>query len=755
MLKKRYFILFLAVLSFFMLAGCSNAEAAKKNGKTDNIADNGPAMKIYMPSSVAESNDGVLKLTATKGFETQAKKLFDKNTTDNVEFERDASVTLDMGREILLSGVGYYVGAVDKENGNNCIGTRFFASKDNKNYTEIAVIENSEPPENGRYELNFGGFGSYRYFRVNIPAKSNITEIEWLETEGFLSEKDTEDKVTLSLSGYDVKRDVDATVFGIVYGKNGVMKKITAKKMKFFADKETDFNVTLSGIKAEDGDVYRIVLFDENGASPIAAPLVYCINGASERLQTAAVFGNDMILQADKPALIYGKAQRGASVTVRLESDMGGGVERTASVDADGKWQINIGSFSAGGSYTMTIKDGQDIIKYKNITFGDIWLCTGQSNMDYYMMGGGDTAAELDNPQNIENKDIRILNYWDKGINGAAKPVDNPPSDGVCWHTASADTVSYCSAVGYYFARGLQEKTGKPVGIINVAVGDTEINRWLPQGLKCGSFVSTSGSLYNNRIYPLSKINIAGVILYQGEADQYRTHLSAEKYSDAMAGLVDNYRKVWGTELPFYWAQLARYKVDESDIREGQRMALSKVSVKKNTGMIVLNDIVGNYEGGSGSCRDDIHPHDKKTVADRFLRYALRDCHGEEIDVSGPKFKEAKRNGYKLIVSFECEGGLTVLPQERYADKQTDERIERKKINTAVPMEFEIAGSDKKFKAANAVIDGDSVILTSSEVSAPIYVRYAWGAYPEMPNLTDASGLPTETFTTEFKTAGK
>lgn len=761
MLKKRYYMLFLAVLSFFVLVGCSNVAAANKFGKTKAaVIDNGPAVKMYMPMGQLEPDGGVsmTNTTVTKGAEVEAQKLFDGDTAQAASYDKDMSVTVDMGREALLTQIVYYAAQIDRKNGNNCLGTRFFASKDNKNYVELAVIEDTVPPENGRYEINFGGYGEYRYLRVNIPARSNISEIEWMTTECFSVDKqaDGNAEVRLSVSVYGVTRDMEATVLGMAYNKNGVMKKAAVTKKKFEKEKESDFNIAISGITADEGDSYRVVVFDENGASPISAPLVYRIDGASKNLQTSPLFGSDMILQADKPAVVTGKAPRGCSVTVELEGKSGGGVKQSAVTDSDGNWKVNMGSFSAGGSYTMTIKGDSNVIKYKNITFGDVWLCTGQSNMDYYMMGGNDTIAELNNSENIENENIRVLNFWNKGIEGAASPVDNPPADGVSWHTASSDTVSYCSAVGYYFARNIQEKTRRPVGIINVAVGDTEINRWISQGLKCGSFTSTDGDLYNNRIYPLSGLSLKGIILYQGEADQYRTHLSAEQYSDAMAGLVDSYRKTWGSDLPFYWAQLARYKVDESDVREGQRLALDKVAVKKNTGMVVLNDIVGNYDGGKGSCRDDIHPWDKKTVAERFARYALRDCYGEDVAVSGPRFVETKRSGNKMIVTFDCSGGLTVMPKNRYADKQTDEKIKKENIDTSVPMEFEIAGGDRKFEKASAVIDGNNVILTSANVKAPVYVRYAWGAYPEMPNLTDSTGLPTATFTTEFaSSAGK
>lgn len=747
MLKKRVCVLFMVLLSFFVLGGCGNASAAKNN-KTDATVE-GPSLKMYMPMAPLEVEGK--KLSATGGSLDEAARLFDKDTSTDVGVRKDTTVTIDMGEEILLTQIVYHTAAIDKENGTNCLGTRFFASNDNKNYIELAVIEDSVPPEKESREIDFSGFGKYRYLRVSIPGGSNISEVEWMTTECFVTEMqgDGGETVTVSISAYDALRDIDATILGVLYNEKGVMKKVNALPKKFLKGEETDFSISMNGMSVDGGDFLRIAVFDGNGSSPISSPLTYCVNGAARSLTVSSFIGDNMILQAEKNAVISGRAPRGATVTVELESALGGGISRQAVADSNGNWKAELGSFSCGGDYTLTVKQGGSLIKYKNITFGDVWLCTGQSNMDYYMMGGDDTAAELEKKADIENENIRILNFWDKGIDGAAKPVDNPPSDGVAWHTASADTISYCSAVGYYFARELQETTDRPIGIINVAVGDTEINRWIAQGQKYGRFTSTSGNLYNNRIYPLSSLSLKGIILYQGEADQYRTHMSSAQYSDAMAGLADSYRKIWGSDLPFYWAQLARYKVDESDVREGQRLALSKVSVKKNVGMIVLNDIVGNYNGGSGSCRDDIHPWDKKTVAERFARYALRDCYGEDVAVSGPKFKSAKREGNKMVVTFDCSGELTVMPSSQYADKITDEKIKSERIDVTKPYEFEVAGSDKVFKPADAKLEGKTVVLTSDEVKTPVYVRYAWGAYPEMPNLTDDSGLPTETFTTE------
>lgn len=211
--------------------------------------------------------------------------------------------------------------------------------------------------------------------------------------------------------------------------------------------------------------------------------------------------------------------------------------------------------------------------------FGDVWLCVGQSNMDYYMLGGKDTEEYLDSEQGrreVNNPNIRLLNLWNKGVGGAGAAVNQLPlgSQETVWAPMDRDAANYCSAVGYYFAQGVQQEYNVPVGLLSVAVGDTEINRWIPWGDTYGSFTSTDGGLYFNRVAPFEKLQIRGILMYQGEADQYRTHLTAGEYRDAMAGLVDHYRDIWGAEIPFYWAQLTRYNRDESQVREGQRLAL-------------------------------------------------------------------------------------------------------------------------------------------------------------------------------------
>lgn len=746
MYKKRIRNIITVVLSLFVLL--SSCQVFAKTDYTLTDAASMRRLSIYMQHEKSEPTGGIdgSRIYVSGGTKEDALKLYDGNTGTRPENSQEMTVTLDMGINILFSQIRYYTGKIE-ENKNNSFGTRFYASRDNVNFNELTVSEGTVPVENKWNTAEFSGFGEYRYFKVVVPAESNLCEIEWMGTSGYKKEYENGSTyINLSLWGYNEGRELPTTILACVFNKNGIMKSGQVFSQVFNGKSETGFEIRIKNAAEEAGDSYRIAVFDKEGAAPIPSPLTYRINNASKGFSVASVFGSNMMLQADKPFILWGNAPEGAIVEAKLKNTAGGEVLKKVKVMKDSEWQINMGTFSKGGNYTLTVKADSKSVEYKNITFGDVWLLTGQSNMAYYMATGEETAKDLRDSSYIRNKNIRIYNLWEKGIDGAAMPVDNPPVKGVYWREATSDTVAYCSAVGYYFARKLNEETNMPIGIINVAVSDTEINRWTEKGLTNGRFMGTDGDLYNNRIYPFSKLNIKGIIMYQGEADQYRTHMTALEYRDALTGLINSYRKTWGADLPFYWAQLTRYKIDESEVKEGQRLALQTVSVKKNTGMVVLNDIFGNYNGGEGSCREDIHPWGKKIAGERFAAYALRDCYDIDGDVVGPMYKSSVQNGNKLELTFDCTGSLRIMPKEEYSDKITMDKIKKGSLKPDRIAEFEVAGDDKNFYPATAQISGNKLILTSGQVASPKYARYSWGEYPEMPNLTDDSGLPAAVF---------
>ncbi len=686
--------------------------------------------------------------------------VYDGDETTSGGTEVPGWITFDLGWKHRLAGVRFLPDAKEGTFANRCLGTRFLASQDNRNFVCLATIE---PTDSGDYtadwkEIRLDSAGEYRYLRVELPAGAAFQEIEWLEYGAWSYQRSSfrgKQDLTLGLYASRVQEDVDAVIVAGVYNQNGVLTRLTKIEQSFSAGKETSLEITIPGVSGKQDESYRVIAMDEAGSPVIRESLAYQDNNGAPDLTLPNLFSDNMLLQAEKPLTVWGKAPAGDRVTVALTNDAGDVIAKDTIVKKDFTWEVNLGSFPAGGSYCLKVECGTQKRNYQNLTFGDVWLCVGQSNMDYFMLGGKDTEEYLASEtgqKEAENPNIRLLNLWNKGIGGSGGLVEQLPlSRGeTAWMPMTRDTANYCSAVGYFFAQELEREYHIPIGLLSVAVGDTEINRWIPYGESYGSFTSTDGGLFHNRVAPFQKLQIRGILMYQGEADQYRTGLTTAEYRDAMAGLVDRYRSIWGKELPFYWAQLTRYKKDESAVREGQRLALRKIRNPKNAGMISLMDLYGEFEAGQGNCREDIHPHQKQEVAERFLRYAKRDVYGEELPVSGPTYQEMRILGSQLELLFTSTGDLTVLPMERYADKQGQERILEEQWDILTPREFEIAGEDGVYHPATATIAGNKIMLESPEVPLPKSARYAWGAYPEMPNLTDQTGLPAPAFSTEI-----
>lgn len=720
-----------------------------------------PTIKLYsnqMPvleaAAVNERN-----LTASDR-QLAAGLLYDGNPETVAGSEKPVSVTLDAGAQKALTKIRFLPDA-DAENADvACIGARFLASVDNRDYVELARIEADQDGvlQPDWHEISFSGYGFYRYFRVELPAGAQLAEVEWIQDEGVQLAQGPEgaEQLQVSCSAFDAQRDFTGTVLFARYNQAGIMTQLQQQSISFAVGAYTPVTfITEAPLAA--GDTVKIFLLEEDVGTAIAQPLLYCYTAASSELWVPNIFSDNMLLQADEPVTVWGKAPCGETVTVSL-TDLSSGSEAAraqVTVTSPEGWEVELPPFSAGGSYRLDIVTDTAQLRYTNLTFGDVWLFMGQSNMEYYMLMGKDSAAELATQEGIAKADcpqIRLLNLWNKGTEGAGGAVQNVPLNDwdAFWVPMDVDRANYCSAIAYYFAQGVYNTYQRPVGILNVAVGDTEIDWWYPYGETNGDFTGSNGRLYNNRVAPFEKLKIKGILLYQGEADEYRTHLSADVYSDALAGLVDTCRGIWGESLPFYWAQLTRYRIDETQVREGQRMALQKVKNPENTGMVCLLDAIGSYEGQEGSTRNDIHPMGKEEVAQRFLAYAGRDVYGDETaQPSGPSYQSMQIVGNTIELTFQHTGRLQVMPSSQYADQQTEAYMEAQQLNPDELQEFWIAGADGVFTPAQAEIAGDKVVVWSEEVEQPRHVRYAWGAYPEMPNLTDETGLPCSTFSTQ------
>lgn len=735
--------------------------------QTENIDDNNvleiPSGKIKLYSEVSRVvdpqniNSSNLKFSVGNLDDKEdIKSLYDGNPSSYYTNGDYMAVTLDAGEIKTLSYIRYLPNISTQELSNTCVGTKFLASKDNKDFVELGIVN---PDVNGNlnmdwHMIDFSGYGGYRYFRIELASQASFGEIEWMCDNGVKIGKN--ENTTFDLVAFDSSENFDGHAALMIYNKDKILKITEILDSSFIVGEYIP--IKFSNIKMQLGDYARIIIYDENTMeSAIDIPLDYRFTEASSNLEMSNIYSDNMMFQADEELVISGKAPSGSTVVAILKNIDSGEVFSGSGIAKNiSDWEINLGQFKNGGNYELTVKaDGRELL-FKNITFGDIWVFAGQSNMEFYLCGeknGQDLLKSKAGKKQATSKNIRVINMYNIGIFGAASEINQVPLNdwNGYWTELTPDRASYLSAISYYFSQELSQRYNRNVGIVNVAVGDTEINQWYPNGEDNKSFKGDDGRLYNNRIYPFTKLKIKGILWYQGEADQYRTDMTAEEYADAMAGLINTYRDKWNDDnLPFYYAQLTRYGVkDTSEIREGQRVAFQKVNNQKNLGMISLIDIIGTQKQGTGSARTDIHPWQKDIAAERFINYVGRDIYNDNNAVTtGPIYQSKEIVDDTIVVTFKHTGKLRVMDASQYADNLCEEYISKSGTDINELHEFWVSDSSGRFYPANAEIRDDKVVVWSESVPNPTDVIYAWGAYPEMPNLTDDTGLPSYTFNT-------
>jgi sialate O-acetylesterase len=455
-----------------------------------------------------------------------------------------------------------------------------------------------------------------------------------------------------------------------------------------------------------------------------------------------ALVSNNMVLQRNKPLHIWGWADKGEKVTVSFQNGT-----YKATTGADGKWQVTLPAKPAGGPYTMTIK-GNNAITLDNILIGEVWIASGQSNMEMPVNGWTHVI-------NFE-QEIKAANYPEIRLFQINHTTSTAPEEDVAtwqggWQPCSPATISLFSAVGYFFAREIYTHEHIPVGVIHTSWGGTVAEAWASgESLKkMPAFADTvkaleslpevkhpgdpnkSTLLYNAMIHPLLPYAIRGAIWYQGESNADRAY----QYRELFPLMIKDWRKHWNNgEFPFYFVQLANWKEKQkepagshwAELREAQLRTLSL----PNTGMASAVDIGDDK---------DIHPRNKQEVGRRLSLIARAQVYGEKIPYSGPVYVSRQVAGRKITLTF----------------KHTDDGLHVK--NGAELKGFTIAGADKKFHWAQAKISGDHVIVWSDDVAAPVAVRYSWADNPDG-NLYNGAGLPASPFRTdewEGETFGK
>jgi sialate O-acetylesterase len=466
-----------------------------------------------------------------------------------------------------------------------------------------------------------------------------------------------------------------------------------------------------------------------------------------------ALLSDGMVLQRDLPIHFWGMASPGENVTVTFLNHAA-----ASAADSLGRWNVYLPPVSAGGPYEVTIQ-GTNRIVLHDVLVGDVWIASGQSNMEFPMRQLANAEQEI-TAANFPNIHLLI-------VKRSASEYPLPDMTTTGWAACSPQSARDFSAVAFYFAREIQQKEKVPLGIIQSAWGGTVAEAWtsmdaltadpglMPifavrarmmddrvetmmlqkqedaqraeakaKGLPEPKFpwhpepeIWRPAALFNGMIAPLAAFPIRGVIWYQGESNSIVAR-APYIYGKQFRALIEDWRRHWGQgDFPFLYVQISNFKStaeeDWPTIREGQRSALAL----RNTGMAVTIDI-GNP--------DDVHPLDKSDVGHRLALIARANVYGEHVEYSGPLVREVTRDGNGLRVWFDHVGGGLMVKGPTLTS-------------------FEVAGADGKFQAAEARVDGSTIVVTTTTVERPTAVRYGWANSPDC-NLFNQEGLPASPF---------
>ena len=493
----------------------------------------------------------------------------------------------------------------------------------------------------------------------------------------------------------------------------------------------------------------------------VTSAILSVATAARAEVKLPAIFGDHMVLQRDTGVPVWGTAAPGEEVTVSIA-----GQTVTAKAGADGKWSVKLTKLTAAGPHTLTVK-GANTLTFSDVLVGEVWLGSGQSNMAMTVNRAKDYEAEQ---AAAKFPLIRMFTEASSAANAAQSEGKGK------WVVCAPETVGGFSATAYFFGRELHKALNVPVGLINSSVGGTPIESWIaPEAQRASAalkpFFDTQqkatkefdatkakakfeqdqakwkeaakqakaegkpapkaprdpvalnerkgnvGGLFNGKIAPLIPYAIRGALWYQGEANSSPD--KAAFYHAQLSLLVTDWRARWGYDFPFAWVQLPNFGGAGRDwplVRE----AMLKTLELPKTGMAITIDI-GDEK--------DIHPKNKQDVGRRLAAWALGTVYGQKVATSGPLPAGHQVRGSEVVLSFKhTDGGLIAKGGELKG--------------------FVIAGADQQWKPAQARIEGDQVIVTSTDVKQPTAVRYAWENWPTC-NLYNGAGLPASPFRTD------
>ncbi|MEO7515081.1 MAG: sialate O-acetylesterase [Verrucomicrobiota bacterium] len=475
-----------------------------------------------------------------------------------------------------------------------------------------------------------------------------------------------------------------------------------------------------------------------------AAIFLTSILTSSADVRLPALFSDHMVLQRGKTVPVWGWADDGETVTVTFRN------QKVSTQAKDGKWRVNLSSLKAGGPDVLKVT-GKNSIALTNVLVGEVWLCSGQSNMEFALKRAHESQADIAASSNSALRLFQIPNVK------SDKPLNDVKAN---WTESTPETSANFSAVAYYFGRDLQKHLGVPIGLIQSDWGGSPADAWVKENIlhtnplyqeildrrKTGEDEYKNalakfekekaanptnqiaaprapwkpGELYNGMIAPLIPYAMQGVIWYQGESNAPRAH----QYRSLFPDLIRNWRSDWAQgDFPFLLVQLAPFDRADTkpeswaELREAQ---LNATKILPKVGMAVITD-VGE--------ETDIHPKKKKPVGERLAVAARQIAYGEKLIYSGPIYKTMQIKGDKIILSFDHIGsGL--------------------ETRSGALQGFTICGADRKFFPATAQINGNEIMVSNANVKKPIAVRYGWANFPVV-NLWNKEGFPASPFRTD------
>lgn len=450
---------------------------------------------------------------------------------------------------------------------------------------------------------------------------------------------------------------------------------------------------------------------------------ILCSSKSWSNVRLPSILGNHMVLQQNSDIKLWGWADPNERIRVNVDWDT---TTFTTNTNGGAKWSVQLKTPKAGGPFKIIIK-GKNTITLEDVLIGEVWVCSGQSNMEMNMNWGLKQYEE--DAANANNQQIRFFNV-------PKSTSDYPQEDTKGeWVVCSPEEMKKFSAVGYFFGNRLQQELKSPIGLINSSWGGTPAEVWTPKeyvesdsALKRAALtlkpnngwpVATSLT-YNAMIFPIINYAIAGAIWYQGESNVG----NSATYQTLFTNMISSWRKSWNKEFPFYFVQIAPYSGYGSNNNNGAllRDAQSRSAQFSNTGMVVITDLVDDIK--------DIHPKNKKDVGLRLANYALAQTYGQNgLAYRSPSYKNFKIEKDKIRVYFDnAPSGL--------------------KSKTGTPSGFYIAGEDKNFQPAKVKIDGSSVLVWNENIKKPVAVRFGF-SNDAIPDLFSKEGLPVNLFRTD------